>query len=129
MKTANHEQQKIEAYLGRLRRSLRRLRADQIDDIILELRSHILDKTSVDGEPQPDSVDAALHRLGSPEELAAAYITDSPSPWRVLDGLSRWAKLSVTGAAVLVACIVGYVLGFAFFLCAMLKPFHPQTAG
>ena len=35
----------------------------------------------------------------------------------------------MAGFGVLLACIVGYVLGAAFFLCAILKPFHPQSAG
>lgn len=137
MNTANHAQRKIEDYLGQLRRHLRGLHAGEVDEIIRELHSHILDKASADGEPDPASVDEVLSRLGRPEELAAAYITDSVvaqvevsrSPWRILGGLFRWATLSVAGFAVLLACIVGYILGAAFSLCAILKPFHPQAAG
>ena len=137
MNIANHEQQKIEDYLSRLRRNLRTLRAAEVDEIIEELRSHILDKSSSEGAPNRASVDAALSRLGSAEELAAAYVTDSVldevevsrSPWRILGSLFRWATLSVSGFAVLVACIVGYFLGAALLLCAIFKPFHPQTAG
>src|SRR5215470_15572701 len=137
MTIANHEQQKIEAYLNKLRRNLRGLRPAEVDEIIQELRSHILDKTSADGESGQASVDAALSCLGSVEELAAAYITDSVlaqveisrSPWHILHSLFRWATLSVSGFGVLLACIVGYVLGATFFLCAIFKPFHPQAAG
>jgi len=137
MNIANDAQQKIEAYLTRLRRNLRGLRAAEVDEIIVELRSHILDKASAEGEPNAASVDAALRRLGCAEELAAAYITESilaqaevsRSPWRILGSLFRWATLSVSGFAVLVACIVGYSLGAALFFCAILKPLHPQTAG
>src|SRR6516162_2930500 len=137
MNIANDAQQKIEAYLTRLRRNLRGLRAAEVDEIIVELRSHILDKASAEGEPNAASVDAALRRLGCAEELAAAYITESilaqaevsRSPWRILGSLFRWATLNVSGFAVLVACIVGYSLGAALFLCAILKPLHPQTAG
>ena len=137
MNIANDTQQKIEAYLGRLRRNLRGLPAAEVEEIIRELRSHILDRLSAEGEPNAASVDAAVTRLGSAEELAAAYITDSVlaqvevsrSPWRVLGALFRWASLSVAGFIVLLACIVGYVLGAALCLCAILKPFHPHTAG
>jgi hypothetical protein len=137
MNIANDAQQKIEAYLGRLRRNLRGLGPAEVDEIIAELRSHILDKASAEGEPDAASVDATVSRLGSAEELASAYITDtvlaqvavSRSPLRILGSLFRWATLSVAGVAVLLVCIVGYFLGAALFLCALLKPFHPQTAG
>ena len=137
MNITNDAQQKIEAYLTGLRRNLRGLRAAEVDEIIEELRSHILDTGSAEGAPNAPSVDAALRRLGSTDELAAAYITDSAlaqvevsrSPWRILGSLFRWATLSVSGFIVLVACIVGYSLGAALFLCAIVKPFHPQTAG
>jgi len=137
MNTANDTQQKIEAYLSRLRRNLRGLPAAEVEEIIRELRSHILDRLSAEGEPNAASVDASLTRLGSTEELADAYVTDSVlaqvevsrSPWRVLSALFRWASLSVAGFVVLLGCIVGYVLGAALFLCAIFKPFHPHTAG
>lgn len=82
-------------------------------------------------------MDAALAALGSPEELASAYVTEdllaraeaSRSPVRVLESLFHWASLSVAGFFVLLSSIVGYFLGAVFMLCAMLKPFHTRTAG
>ena len=82
-------------------------------------------------------VDAALAALGSPEELASQYMTDnllaraevSRSPVQILRSLFRWASLSVAGFFVLLGSIVGYFLGAAFILVALLKPFHPHTAG
>jgi hypothetical protein len=53
----------------------------------------------------------------------------SRSPVRILGSLFRWASLSVAGFFVLLGSIVGYFLGGAFILCAVLKPFQPATAG
>lgn len=137
MAMASDAQQKIEAYLTRLRARLRGLNRDDVREIVEELHSHILDKAAAGGEVTPAGVDAALAALGSPEELASQYATDallaraevSRSPLRVLDSLFRWASLSVAGFFVLLSSIVGYFLGVVFMLCAVLKPFHPRTAG
>jgi len=67
--------------------------------IVEELRSHILDKASANGEATAAGVDAALAALGRPEDLAREYVTDavlaraevSRSPVRILKSLFRWA--------------------------------------
>jgi len=136
MTTAENAQQKIDGYLNRLRAGLRGLRPEEIREIVEELRSHILDKASADGSVAA-GVDAALAALGSPEELASNYVTDamlaraevSRSPVGILKSLSRWASLSIAGFFVLLVSIIGYGTGISFFLVALLKPFHPDTAG
>ena len=40
-------QQKIEAYLGRLRARLRGMNDEEVREIVEELRSHILDKAAL----------------------------------------------------------------------------------
>ena len=103
-----------------------------------ELRSHILDKTEVAGEEGTvGNMRETLEALGSPEQLAAEYLTDnllaraevSRSPARILGVLFRWASLSIAGFLVFLSSIVGYFLAIVFVLCALLKPIHPQTAG
>jgi Protein of unknown function (DUF1700) len=129
--------EKIESYLGKLRARLRGLGNEEVNDIIAELRSHILEKSRVNGELGARDVDAALERLGNPEDLASEYMTDaalaraevSRSPIQILASLFRWASLSVAGFFVLVSSLVGYFLGAALILCAVLKPIHPQSAG
>jgi hypothetical protein len=37
--------------------------------------------------------------------------------------------MSVAGFFVLLGAIVGYVIGISFILVAIMKPFHPHTAG
>jgi hypothetical protein len=130
-------QEKIDAYLHVLRARLAGVNEAEVRDILAELRSHVVDRATVDGQLTAASVDAALARLGTPEALAAEYVTGevlaraevSRTPWRVLDSLFRWASLSASGALVLVASLLGYFLGAVFLLCAVLKPFHPHAAG
>jgi hypothetical protein len=139
MTMAGDAQQKVEAYLGRLRQLLllRGMNAEDAREIIEELRSHLMDKVAASGEATDAGVDAALAALGSPEELAKEYMTQnllaraeaSRSPVRILESLFRWASLSAAGFFVLVGSMTGYFLGTVFLLVAALKPFHPQTAG
>jgi hypothetical protein len=136
MAMADEAQQKIDAYLNRIRGRLRGLRAEERREIMEELRGHIMEKSAACGMTGA-AVDAALASLGSPEELAREYVTDellaraevSRSPLRILDSLFRWASLSVAGFFVLLGSITGYFLGVVFILVAVLKPFHPETAG
>jgi hypothetical protein len=138
MTTPDHAKQKIEAYLANLRAQLRGFNDQQIAEIVAELRSHTIDKLAISGDAvTPAQVDAILAALGTPEELANQYITDnllaraevSRSPLRILDSLFRWASLSFAGFFVLISSVLGYFFGAVFILVAILKPFHPQTAG
>ena len=137
MTITGQAQQRIDAYLSRLRRRLRGMNDEDARDIVEELRGHITDKASASGEVTAAAVEAALAALGTPEELASQYMTDellsraavSRSPVRILESLFRWASLSVAGFLVLLSSIVGYFLGGAFTLCGVLKIIHPHTAG
>jgi hypothetical protein len=130
-------QQRIDAYLNRLRGRLRGLDAENAREIVEELRSHILDRATQGGEMTLAGVDAALASLGNPEQLAGEYMADdllkraevSRLPWRILESLFRWGSLSVAGFFVLLSAVLGYFLGVVFILVAAIKPFHPQTAG
>lgn len=130
-------QQKTEAYLASVRGQLRGFSDQQVAEIVAELRSHIMDKLAAAGERTGAQLDAILVALGGPDELASQYVTDdllaraevSRSPFRILGSLFRWASLSVAGFFVLISSMVGYFLGIAFTLVAILKPFHPSTAG
>jgi hypothetical protein len=138
MATADNDaNQRVETYLSRLRVRLRGINDEDVREIVEELRFHILDKAGASGEMTAAGVEAALVALGSPEELASEYLTDnllaraevSRSPVQILESLFRWASLSVAGFFVLLGSILGYFFGVVLVLCALLKPFHPQTAG
>lgn len=134
---ADDAQETIDGYLNVLRARLAGVNETEVREILAELRSHVVERATVNGEMTKAAVDAALARLGSPESLAAEYVTGdllaraevSRTPWRVLDSLFRWASLSASGALVLVASMLGYFLGAVFLLSAVLKPFHPHAAG
>ncbi len=121
----------IDDYLGKLRRNLRGLKADDARDIVEELRSHILDKSA------EQKVEAVLSALGPPEELASQYTTESlfvraevsRSPWAILKSLFHWASLSVAGFFVLMGSLLGYFAGVVLILVGYLKLIHPHTAG
>jgi hypothetical protein len=138
MPIADHAKQKIETYLAKLRAQLRGFNEQQVAEIVAELRSHIIDKLAIAGDAvTPAQVDSILAVLGTAEALANQYITDnllaraevSRSPLDILDSLFRWASLSVAGFFVLISSVMGYFFGAVFILVAILKPFHPQTAG
>ena len=97
---------RIDAYLTKLRSRLRGVDEQDIRDIVEELRSHIIDKTEMAAEDRSvDKVGETLDALGSPEQLAAEYLTDnllaraevSRSPAHVLGVLFRLASLSIAG--------------------------------
>lgn len=141
MTITGDSQRKIDAYLGRLRGQLRGIKDEEVREMVEELRSHVMDKAAASGEVSGEittaGVDAALAALGSPEELASQYLTDnllaraevSRSPVQILRSLFRWASLSVAGFFVLLGSIGGYFFGVVLILVALLKPFHPHTAG
>ncbi len=135
---AGDAQQTIETYLARLRARLGGISEQDVREIVEELRSHIVDKAGAGAEGVTAAgVSATLAALGSPEELASEYMTDnllaraeiSRSPVRILESLFRWASLSMAGFFAFMVCLVGYLLGVSFVLCALLKPIHPLTAG
>ena len=79
MAMADEAQQKIDAYLNRIRERLRGLRAEERREILEELRSHLVEKAAAGGMTGV-AVDAALESLGSPEELAREYEGKLPHP-------------------------------------------------
>jgi hypothetical protein len=134
--TFSAESQKtIDAYLVALRKQLRGPVDDDVEDIVEEIRVHILDKTS--GAAATDTVAATLASLGTPEELASRYRTDdllqraqvTRSPFVSLRSLSRWATLSFAGLVVFLVSVVGYSLGGGLVIVAALKLMWPRATG
>jgi hypothetical protein len=119
-------QRKVDAYLMELRRCLGELPAEEVNDILREIRSHILEKAEASGELSEERLVAILKALGRPEEIAPLYQADSImtrartslSPAVVLRGMLRWAMISVRGFAIFLAGLIGYGLGVGFVLAA-----------
>ncbi|HUA16019.1 MAG TPA: hypothetical protein VMG31_12035 [Verrucomicrobiae bacterium] len=134
--TVSVESQKtIDAYLAELRRQLREFMNEDANDIVEEIRAHILDKTS--GASSTEKIAETLAALGTPAELAGRYRTDelfrraqrTRSPLVSLHSLFRWATLSLTGIVVFLVSVVGYTLGGALVLFVVAKLIFPRATG
>lgn len=130
-------QAKIDAYLGQLRRSLGELPAEEVNEILQEIRGHILERTQASGELTDEKLVSILQALGSPEQIAPLYQVDSImararssfSPRVVMRGVHRWGMTSIWGFALFVIGIVGYSLGFSLILSGLCKIFAPSQIG
>ena len=135
MSTTQQSQKAIDTYLSALRRRLSELRDEDVNDIVEEIRAHILDKTSSGVEGQ--HMATTLAALGTPEELAARYRSDellrraqaTRSPITSLHGLLLWATRSVVGVVVFFVSLFGYTLGGALVIFAGLKVLWPRQTG
>jgi len=128
-------QKTIDAYLMALRKQLRELMDEDANDIVEEIRAHILDKTSSQGVT--GNVSSTLAALGTPAELASRYRTDellkrarvTHSPVVSLHSLFRWATLSLVGLVVFLVSVVGYCLGGMLVMIALIKAMNPHSTG
>jgi len=126
---------RLEAYLADLRRGLAALPEAERDEIVAELRGHVVETAGVGASGS--AVAAALERLGSPRHLAAQYVTSNAlagaahgrAPWTIVRSLSRVAGVSLAGLSALAGCVVGYGLGLSLALAALHKPIAPDRVG
>jgi hypothetical protein len=135
MTIAAESQKAIDTYLVALRKQLRGPVDADVEDIVEEIRAHILDKTA--GADATDTVAATLASLGTPEELASRYRTDdllqraqvTRSPLLSMHSLFRWATLSFAGLVVFLVSVVGYSVGGGLVIVAALKMIWPRATG
>lgn len=126
----------IEQYFEALKTNLRDLPSSAVDEIVLELRSHVVDRLA-EGDGTPESVRRVLEALGRPEEIASEYRVQRllseagrrPWPWLVLSGTAAWAKHRARGAFVFAFISLCYLSAVVLLACAVLKPFWPRTVG
>ncbi|HEX2816694.1 MAG TPA: hypothetical protein VHN39_09875 [Phenylobacterium sp.] len=125
----------LDTYLEQVRRNLKGLPKSEADEIIAELRSHVLDRVA--GQPTPNQVEAAIEALGSPREVARVNVTErvgaeveeDRSPLTVLRGIGRLAGLSLYGAFAGIVSFTGYGVAASFLVTAAVKPFWREHAG
>ena len=137
MANASPVNSKLESYLQKLRSALRDLPSGEVEDIVREIRSHVLDRAEASGQPADAGISSALDALGTPESLASQYVTEhlfsraevSRSPWLIQRSIFRWATLSIAGFFVLLASLVGYFLGASLVIAAFAKFVNPHRAG
>ena len=137
MSSSEKLQRKIDAYLSELRRSLGELPAEDVQEILREIRGHILERAEASGELNDAKLVEILTALGRPDQIAPAYQAEavvrtaraSASPVLILRGVFRWAMLSAWGFALFVAGLVGYSLGVALLVAGVGKIFFPAKIG
>jgi uncharacterized membrane protein len=128
---------RIEKYLSDFRRALIKVPAAEREDILQEIRCHIVERVEAYGEVTELLVNQILDSVGDPKQLASQYKTSamlrravkSRSPWVLLSTTFRWATTGVAGVVALITAVIGYGAATASSLCFLLKPFFPSRVG
>lgn len=127
----------IDRYLLRFRLALGNMPAGDKEEIVSDIRSHIMERLEDTSAPLLDVVERALAALGTPEALAASYQTEgllqrastALSPLLLLRATMRWAMTGIRGFLAFWVLFLGYFLAGAFYVSAALKPFFPDHIG
>lgn len=132
------DQSEVDVYLAALRMQLVGLPPDDVEEIIRELRGHIVERAAEGGsERNGTPVGQILHELGTPEEIGSLYRADAQvaharagfSPALIIRTTTRWATKTFLGFLAFLAGVIGYAFGGALIVCAILKPFFPSYIG
>ena len=123
----------VQTYLNRLESALRGVSPESKEDILREIRAHIMDSAERSAD-QVGGIDRVLRLLGTPEELAARYSAEcqlerasrSFSPWLILRTCWQWAKLGIKGTMAFFVAVFGYGMALGFTVSVFLKPFIPR---
>lgn len=131
-------QGEVDTYLAVLRRQLADLPAEDVEEILRELRGHIAERAAETASHRNGTpVAQILHELGTPEQIGSLYRADALvaharagfSPVLIIRTTIRWATKTVVGFFAFLAGAVGYALGAALIACAVMKPFIPAYVG
>jgi hypothetical protein len=131
MKTADT----IDRYLLRFRLALTGVRDKE--ELVSEIRSHIVERLEDHSRPIDEVVEQTLTGLGAPEVLATRYRTEgllerastTMSPLLLLRATMRWAMTGIRGFFAFWVLFLGYFAAGALYVCAILKPFFPDKVG
>src|ERR1035437_8643553 len=119
---------RIDTYLARVRAALRGMPDREIDDILHELRSHIVELAEGAG------AEAALRSLGDPVHLAKTYRAEnlmaqadcSGSPLAIRQGLRHASRNGIGRVLITVAYVFGYANVLTLWAAAIEKLFTPS---
>jgi hypothetical protein len=122
----------MERYLDRVRASLGGMPAAERDDILLELRGHIVERMGPGEETE-----GVLRALGDPEDLARQYESDrvatraecGGSPLVILHSLLLLRRGRFRGSAPLALAALGYAWALALGAAAFEKLLAPRDVG
>ena len=137
MNLRNPIQGRIDSYLINLRKCLGELPQEEVQDILLEIRGHILEQTEAKGDLTESKLLEILQALGRPEDIGVLYQSESMisrarsswSPQLILRTTMRWAMRSARGFAIFMLGLIGYGFSIGFFITAIAKPFYPENVG
>jgi hypothetical protein len=129
--------ERMERYLARLDRALTGVQDQQREDIVREIRCHIVERTEGAGERAGEALDDTLWGLGAPETLARSYRSDAQllkasrswSPWVLVRTALRWARAGATGFGIFMTALVGYSISASLFISGVAKPLFPDYVG
>jgi hypothetical protein len=129
--------QAIGQYCVRLRRALRSGPSAERDEIVEEVRIHLLERVESEPHVTEEVVSRIIRAAGDPRELAKEYemqamfrqAVTGRSPWLLLRTTPRWAMAGGSGVVAFFVTVIGYGCGTVFYLCALLKPFFPSRIG
>jgi uncharacterized membrane protein len=127
---------RIETYLNRLESALGGLSPEYKNDILREIRAHIMDSAEHSAD-QAGAIDRVFGLLGTPKELALRYKAEcqlerasrSFSPWVLLSSCWQWARLGIKGTLAFLMAVIGYSLALGFTVAVFVKPFLPSRVG
>jgi hypothetical protein len=131
MKTADT----IDRYLLRFRLALTGVRDKE--ELVSEIRSHIVERLEDTSRPVDEVVERTLNGLGAPEVLATRYRTEgllerastTMSPLLLLRATMRWAMTGIRGFFAFWVLFLGYFMAAGFYVSAALKPFFSDRLG
>jgi uncharacterized membrane protein len=131
---------RVNGYLFVLERSLATfLPRDSAQDAVREIESHVRERIA-GADAVPDeraALEKILAELGPPLRVAQAYSAERTIDEAVATGrfvptlraIWHMAATTVRGFFAALALLIGYVVSFAFFAIAALKPIFPNNVG
>ena len=140
MKLTDSGELRVRGYLYVFERSLRSFLSPEIAaDAVREVDSHIRDAVAEAGDTPDDqaALEEILRRLGPPMRVAQAYslelvMGEAAATGRLMAVLRSLFHAATTGAMAFIAAFglfVGYALGTAFIVVAIMKPIFPNNVG
>jgi HAAS domain-containing protein len=133
MPTATGANPRIESYLARVRTALHGLPESETEDILRELRSHVVELAGNEGS----GVEAALRSLGDPVDLAKTYRAEnqmvraecSRSPLVIVQGVRHASRTRWGGVAATSLYAFGYINVLTLWAAGIEKLFAPSHGG
>ena len=140
MKLTDSGESRIRGYLYVFERSLRSFLSPAVAaDAVREVESHIRDAVAEAGDVPDEraALERILNRLGPPMRVAQAYslelVMDEAAVTgrltSVLRSLLHAARMGITAFFTAFGLFVGYTVGTAFIIVAIMKPIVPNNVG